>query len=57
MQQLRKIGEDPENVSFSAGYCFEDQEIDIRKCMRRADESMYLEKEQYYQKYPDQRYR
>ena len=57
MQQLRKIGEDPENVSFSAGYCFEDQKIDIRRCMHLADESMYLEKEQYYQKYPDQRYR
>ena len=54
---LRRICDADQEVSFSVGYYLDEGEIDIRKDMSEADRLMYEDKEKYYQKYPDRKYR
>ena len=55
VEKLRKDAEDPRNVSFAIGFCFEEGECDIRRAMRTADERMYADKESYYARFPERR--
>ncbi|MBQ9490591.1 MAG: sensor domain-containing diguanylate cyclase [Lachnospiraceae bacterium] len=55
--RLRRICEEDQEVSFSIGYCMDEGEMDIRRDMSEADRLMYEDKEKYYQKYPDRKYR
>ena len=57
VKELRKICDADQDVSFAVGWYFEKGKIDIRKCMSVADERMYEDKEEYYKKYPEKRYR
>ncbi len=57
LKRLREMEEKDEDVSFAIGAYFEEKNADIRYCMRRADELMYEDKKNYYEKYPDRRYR
>ena len=54
---LRKICEGDGEVSFSVGFVFDEGTMDIRHDMSLADAKMYEDKESYYQKFPDRRYR
>lgn len=45
------------DISFSIGYCFDDGEINLHRAMSIADARMYEDKERYYQRYPEKRYR
>jgi diguanylate cyclase (GGDEF)-like protein len=55
--RLQEICDQDGKVSFSVGYCFDDAQIDILKGMSLADKRMYEDKERYYQKYPEKKYR
>lgn len=56
--ELRKLCGEDGDISFAIGFCFDDKEkLDIRKDMHLADEDMYEDKEEYYNKYPARRYR
>jgi diguanylate cyclase (GGDEF)-like protein len=57
IEALRRESDDPANVSFALGLCYEDSRGDIRNAMRSADERMYADKEQYYRRYPERRKR
>ena len=57
IRRLREMEEKDEDVSFAIGAYYEEKDADIRYCMRIADERMYEDKEKYYEKYPDKRYR
>ncbi len=54
--RLPKVSEE-NNVSFAFGYAFDDHNIDIRREMHQADERMYDNKQEYYKKYPERKYR
>lgn len=45
-------GELINNVSFSAGYCYTNNDINIEKAFTIADEKMYEDKEEYYKTHP-----
>jgi diguanylate cyclase (GGDEF)-like protein len=55
--RLREICDADKEVNFAIGYSFEEGVIDIRACMSLADARMYEDKEEYYKKYPEKRYR
>ncbi len=45
------------DVSFAAGYYIAEKGEDIRTAMRIADERMYINKKEYYERYPERKYR
>ena len=55
ISSLRKICEADEDVSFAVGWCYEDGNIDIRRALRIADERMYADKKEYYDRKKKQR--
>ena len=55
MKKLRKDSEDPNNISFAVGGYYEKHGGDIRFAMRTADERMYVDKERYYNKFPERK--
>ena len=55
VEALRKHSDNSDGVSFAVGGCYSPNKLDIRHAMHVADEQMYLDKERYYQKYPDHR--
>ena len=55
IEKLRKDSEDPNNISFAVGGCFDDKGGDIRYAMRVADERMYADKDRYYKKFPERK--
>ncbi|MBR4341564.1 MAG: GGDEF domain-containing protein [Lachnospiraceae bacterium] len=57
IKQLRKICDADSEISFAIGWCYEDKDIDIRKCMGIADARMYQDKQEYYKKHPEKKYR
>ena len=58
VEELRTIsGSADSEVSFSIGWCFDDTEIDILKDMSLADARMYADKEEFYRKNPEKKYR
>lgn len=55
--ELRKLCDSDPDVSFSIGWCFDDSDMDILNDMSIADSHMYADKEEYYKKHPEKRYR
>ncbi len=55
--RLQEICEQDGEVSFSVGYSFDNGQIDVLKDMSLADKRMYEDKDRYYQKYPEKKYR
>ena len=45
------------DVRFAFGYYYVKDDEDVRSAMRRADERMYLDKEEYYKNHPTEKYR
>lgn len=59
-EKTRKIFElagNESNVSFAVGSAFQEGELDIRKALRKADELMYEDKNQFYVRHPELKYR
>jgi len=56
VEQLSKRTESTD-VHFAVGSCIVDEGDDIRTAMRLADERMYANKNEYYEKNPERRYR
>ncbi|MBR6403215.1 MAG: GGDEF domain-containing protein [Eubacterium sp.] len=53
VDQLRTSSENSDHVKVAIGTCFGDSKLDIRKAMHFADERMYIDKEEYYNKHPE----
>ena len=54
---LRKLCSTDADVSFSIGWCFDDTDKDILKDMSLADSRMYVDKDEYYKKFPEKKWR
>ena len=57
IQTLRDKANDPENVCFAIGSCYDANGRDIRRAMHIADEQMYKDKENYYKLHPERKHR
>ena len=57
VKELRKLSDTDPDVSFSIGWCYDDTDLDICKDMSLADVRMYEDKEEYYRKNPEKKYR
>ncbi len=57
VERLRARASDPDKVSLSVGSIFDSDGRDIRDLLKTADEAMYADKESYYEKWPERRYR
>ena len=55
--KLREKSENSELVKVAVGTCFADTNLDIRKAMHIADERMYKDKDEYYKRHPELKYR
>ncbi len=55
IRQLKAHSVEADGVDFAVGGCYCGDALDIRLAMRVADEQMYLDKENYYEKYPERR--
>ena len=57
VKTLRKLCDSGTEVSFSIGWCFDNTDMDIRLDMSLADSRMYEDKEKFYIKNPEKKYR
>lgn len=57
VNELKACTNDPNNVCFSIGSFHNSSGSDIRDSLRIADDAMYKDKEEYYAKYPERKYR
>ena len=57
VEMFRKLCDSDPDVDFSVGWCFDDTDMDILKDMSLADSRMYQDKELYYKKNPDKKWR
>ena len=57
VEELRTLSSADSEVSFSIGWCFDNNAMDILKDMSLADARMYEDKEEYYRKNPEKKYR
>ena len=57
VEEVRRLCDADSEVSFSLGICFDDKELDICSAMSLADSRMYQDKDEYYRKNPEKRYR
>lgn len=55
VEQVRKMSEDYDGISFALGSCVVERHKDIRVALRKADEQMYLDKKKYYEAHPEMR--
>ena len=55
IQQLKEKSAIDNDVNFAIGYYFANNSDDIRMAMRAADEKMYIDKKEYYRKYPERK--
>ncbi|WP_029323523.1 GGDEF domain-containing protein [Butyrivibrio sp. AE3004] len=55
IERLRKRGSNPEGVYFAIGYSFDNDEGDLRKALRLANQQTLEEKEAFYEKYPEKK--
>ena len=53
VEELRSKANETKNVRFAIGTCFFEKNKDILTAMRYADEKMYVDKNNYYQQYPE----
>lgn len=54
---LKTTSENSDLVKLAVGTCFGDEKLDIRQAMHLADERMYKDKDEYYKKHPELKYR
>ncbi|MCR4690189.1 MAG: EAL domain-containing protein [Lachnospiraceae bacterium] len=54
IEQIRKGSEKYDSLSFALGGCVEKSSSNVRMALRHADERMYLDKQKYYETYPEQ---
>lgn len=54
VQEMIRVKED---LNFSMGTCFEEENVDIKRALRLADTAMYEDKNEYYSKHPELKYR
>lgn len=54
-EQIKKQSVDYNNVSFSVGFCYEEDGRNIRRALKMADQRMYEDKKRYYETYPELR--
>lgn len=57
LEQLKEQTAIASDVHFAVGYCFVGEGDDIRTAMKIADEMMYADKKEYYDKHPELKYR
>lgn len=57
LQQLNEKSVIDSDLHFAVGCCFVSHGEDIRTAMRLADERMYVDKKEYYDRYPEKKYR
>ena len=57
LDRLFETVKDENDVSFAIGSCYNDTDLNIRKALRTADENMYKDKNEYYLRHPEQKYR
>lgn len=57
IQELKEKSALDNDIHFAAGYSFVNNGEDIRMAMRVADEQMYIDKNEYYAKHPELKYR
>ena len=57
ISELRKSSQAPGNISFAVGKWYCESGLDVRDAMRKADEDMYRNKQEYYQKFPERKAR
>ena len=57
LTQLKEKNAIDPDVHFAVGYYFVSNGEDIRTAMRIADERMYIDKKEYYARYPERKYR
>jgi diguanylate cyclase (GGDEF)-like protein len=55
LEKLKLYQTDSEEVSFALGYCYSENEIDIRQAMSIADKRMYEDKQLFYEKFPERK--
>ena len=53
ISELKERTSDPDNISMSVGYIFNDSDLTIRDCLRIADEEMYKDKDKFYEEHPE----
>ena len=57
IRRINEISRSQTKISFAIGSSFEEDDIDIRKTLHRADEDMYEDKKEYYARHPELKYR
>ena len=57
INDLKTTSENSDLVKLAVGTCFGDEKLDIRRAMHLADERMYKDKDEYYKKHPELKYR
>ena len=53
VDKLRENSKKSKTVKFAVGTCFVDEDYDIRGAMREADERMYKDKDEFYDRHPE----
>ena len=57
IDRVKEAVKDDVDVNFAIGSCFNDGDLDVRKALRIADENMYKDKNLFYEKHPELKYR
>ena len=57
IDRVKEIVKDDKDVNFAIGSCYNDDDLDIRKALRIADENMYKDKNLFYERHPELKYR
>ena len=57
LREIREISESQSKANMAIGSFFDDTDLDIRKALHKADEDMYQDKQEYYSRHPEFRYR
>ncbi|MBQ1433883.1 MAG: GGDEF domain-containing protein [Ruminococcus sp.] len=57
IERIRSYSYTEDTGSFAIGCCNDNGRNDIREDMKEADERMYADKEEYYKRFPERRYR
>lgn len=57
IDRIREIIKEEKDVNFAIGSCYNDGDLDVRKALRTADERMYKDKNLFYEKHPELKYR
>ncbi|MBR6924155.1 MAG: GGDEF domain-containing protein, partial [Oscillospiraceae bacterium] len=55
IDELRKLQENTDDVSFALGYYYNEGKTNIRTAMSSADMDMYRDKQNYYERYPERK--